>query len=331
MQEFGYNPDPRGNEIFLAENTEKRKLSRAAIAVTVPCFVFFLVTEFFRDIALFIGARLGYNEEKTLTFLSDPVNLQTVQIALSLTLLIVPFAICVKIYGFNISSGAALNRPQKGTRVPFYLFGVGFCAFANVAVAAAGRIFERFGLKDSSVGETKIDGIWGLLISLLATAIVPAIVEEFAFRGIVQGILLPFGEGLSVIGSAAVFGILHGNFEQIPFAFLVGLVLGFVRTKSGSLAICTAIHATNNAVAVLALYSGVLPTAIANVIYSVYILLALTLAILGVALVKKKDSFSLSAYEGVLPAKKRYVGFFFSFPFLAFFLVFLFRAVSKLF
>lgn len=330
MQNFNYYPAPEEAQANLAETAEKKKLLRAAIAVTGPCFVFFLVTEFYRQIVLFIGSSLGFSQEQTLTFLRDPYVLQTVQIAMSLIVIALPFAVCAKIYGFNISRFAALKRPKNGTRLPYFLFGVGFCAFANIAVTAAGRVFERFGFKDTGVKDVNPDGVWGLLLSITATAIVPALVEEFAFRGIVQGILLPFGEAFSVFASAAVFGMVHGNFEQIPFAFLVGLVVGFIRVKTGSIAVCMAVHAANNLIAVLASYPGVLPVAISNIIYTVYVLLALTLSILGVTLIKGEGKFSFSEHSGALSAKKRYVGFFFSFPFLAVFMVYLFRAVSRL-
>ena len=44
---------------------------------------------------------------------------------------------------------------------------------------------------------------------------------------------------------------MHGNFEQMPFAFLVGLALGFIVVKTNSLLLAMAVHATNNFVSVI--------------------------------------------------------------------------------
>lgn len=316
-------------EFFATEN-EKRAIRRAAWAVTVPAIVFFLVTEFLGVILVFIGQSFGFTREKTLKILSDPAILQVLQVALSLLLLTVPFILCAKILGANISSLVSLKKPESESNLAYFLFGIGFCAFANIAVSAAGAIFKSFGIDYSVPQNEDPEGIFGFLLVIVSTAIVPALVEEFAYRGIVFGVLKPFGEGFAIFGSAAAFGLLHGNFEQIPFAFLVGLVLGFIRVKTGSILICMAVHATNNLVAVLISYSSFLPTAAVNTVYTVYVLLALTVSILGVALLKKENTFKLGAPNTVNPTKKIYSTFFFSPAFIIFFLLFLFKAAMYL-
>ena len=55
------------------------------------------------------------------------------------------------------------------------------------------------------------------------------------------------------------------------------------------------------------------------------------LAILGMALIKNENTFDFKEYQGVLAAKKRYAGFFFSLSYIAFFMLFLFRAVNHFF
>ena len=47
--------------------------------------------------------------------------------------------------------------------------------------------------------------------------------------------------------SALLFGVFHGNLVQIPFAFLVGLVLGYVAAEY-SLGWCILLHWINNCV-----------------------------------------------------------------------------------
>lgn len=77
----------------------------------------------------------------------------------------------------------------------------------------------------------------------------PAFFEEFLFRGIVLSRLRRFGEGFAITASALLFGMFHGNLEQIPFAFLVGLVLGYTLVKTNQIWLCAAIHFLNNLVA----------------------------------------------------------------------------------
>ena len=49
------------------------------------------------------------------------------------------------------------------------------------------------------------------IISIVSTAIVPAICEEYLFRGAVLPNLLPFGKTTAIIGSAVLFGLMHQN------------------------------------------------------------------------------------------------------------------------
>lgn len=65
----------------------------------------------------------------------------------------------------------------------------------------------------------------------LYASIAAPIAEELLFRGFLQRSLLPFGKKFAIFGSALLFGIFHGNLVQTPYAFLVGLVLGYVAAE----------------------------------------------------------------------------------------------------
>ena len=55
--------------------------------------------------------------------------------------------------------------------------------------------------------------------------------EEILFRGLVLRSMEPHGKRFAIFGSALLFGLFHGNLIQAPFAFLVGLVLGYVTVE----------------------------------------------------------------------------------------------------
>lgn len=316
---------------FLTDYNEKRRIHRTAWAIAVPGIIFFLVSVFLGTALALLGARFGVDASKIQEFLSEPGVSALLQIALSIFLMTVPFIISAKVTGVRISDIGGFNKPKKGTAAAGLLFGIGFCAFANVIVSLAGRVFEQFGFHYSLPESKYPEGISGFLLAVIATAIVPALVEEFAFRGIVLGLLRPFGEAFAVICSSAVFGILHGNFEQMPFAFLVGLVLGFIRIKSESLVVCMVVHAANNMIAVLTHYMDNGSTAVANIIYTAYVMLALVLSVLGVIWLKEKNAFSFRAPERKITAKKTYVYFLLSPAIIIFTILFLFRALIFVF
>lgn len=73
------------------------------------------------------------------------------------------------------------------------------------------------------------------------------IAEELLFRGFIQRSLMPCGKKFAVFAAALLFGMFHGNLVQTPYAFLVGLVLGYV-TAEHSILWAIALHMINNMV-----------------------------------------------------------------------------------
>lgn len=81
----------------------------------------------------------------------------------------------------------------------------------------------------------------------LYAGILAPISEELLFRGLIQKSLKPWGKKFSIFCSAFAFGIFHGNLFQSPYAFLVGLVLGYVASEY-SIAWAMLLHMINNLV-----------------------------------------------------------------------------------
>jgi sodium transport system permease protein len=94
----------------------------------------------------------------------------------------------------------------------------------------------------------------GWLGSLAAVAVAPGICEELVFRGVLLTSLLRYGRPAALLGSSAAFGLMHVDFTgagaafvRVPFALLVGLGLGAIRLRSGTLVAPAIAHAVLNA------------------------------------------------------------------------------------
>ena len=85
-----------------------------------------------------------------------------------------------------------------------------------------------------------------ILLGFVSIAIVPALAEEFLFRGCVLSNLLPYGKTGAIVFSALLFSLMHGNFAQFLYTFVAGLVLGIVYIETGSIWTPTFIHLFNN-------------------------------------------------------------------------------------
>lgn len=106
------------------------------------------------------------------------------------------------------------------------------------------------GLDSDPLGELRDRlGIWA---TLFVIAVAPAVLEEVAFRGVLQGRLQAlFGAGTGLVAGAAAFALCHAAPAVLPIHFGLGLYLGWLRMRSGSLLPCMLTHFAYNAAVVL--------------------------------------------------------------------------------
>lgn len=71
--------------------------------------------------------------------------------------------------------------------------------------------------------------------------------EEVLFRGLLLRMMEPYGKKFAILTTAFLFGLFHANIVQSPFAFAVGLVLGYVAIEY-SMAWAIILHLINNLV-----------------------------------------------------------------------------------
>lgn len=90
-------------------------------------------------------------------------------------------------------------------------------------------------------------------LGIVAIVIMAPIVEELLFRGAIQGHLLRQWKhpAWAIVLSSLIFGLVHGNWVQAPFAFVTGLALGWMYYRTGSLLPGMLMHFVNNGTAVL--------------------------------------------------------------------------------
>jgi len=86
------------------------------------------------------------------------------------------------------------------------------------------------------------------LLTALSIVVMGPLAEELVFRGIIQTRLeraMPVWA--AVVLQAVLFGVTHGTPVQMAYAFLMGLVFGLLRSRTGSILPGLAAHAAFNA------------------------------------------------------------------------------------
>lgn len=88
-------------------------------------------------------------------------------------------------------------------------------------------IYNLFGLSLAGVMESNSMDL-NQFPMWLYVCIAGPVTEELIFRGFMLRTARPFSKQFAILSSAIVFGMFHGSPVQTPFAFMVGLVLGYV-------------------------------------------------------------------------------------------------------
>lgn len=148
---------------------------------------------------------------------------------------------------------------------------------ASIGASILEAFLNLFGLSAEAAMESASANAETFSMFLYMGVFAP-VTEEIIFRGLIQRTLMPYGKKFAIFGSAFLFGIFHGNLIQTPYAFLVGLVLGYVASEY-SIAWAMLLHLINNMILgdSLTRLTSSLPEDIANLIF--------TLIVTGCALV----------------------------------------------
>ena len=142
---------------------------------------------------------------------------------------------------------------------------------ASIGASVLEAFLNLFGLSAQASMESASANAESFSMFLYMGIFAP-VTEELIFRGLVQRTLTPYGKKFAIFGSAFLFGIFHGNLVQTPYAFLVGLVLGYVASEY-SIAWAMLLHLINNMIlgdSLTRLTSG-LPEDLANLIFTLIV------------------------------------------------------------
>ena len=163
---------------------------------------------------------------------------------------VAPIIFCL-IFKFRLKDALPMNNNKRYNTLLLVLAGYAICTISNFAIEILNSNLSLFNYKNTTGITLGADTTLEQVVFFISIAIVPALAEEFLFRGVILNYLRKFGDGFAILASAVLFGVFHGNFVQIPFAFIVGLICGFLVVKTGSMLPAIFLHLLNNGTSVV--------------------------------------------------------------------------------
>lgn len=108
-------------------------------------------------------------------------------------------------------------------------------------------LFGSMGLPQASIPTIR----WALgnpWLTLLLSVFISPVVEEYLFRGALLSRLRPYGDSFAIAASTVLFALMHNSLPQLFLALAVGLVLGWLTVRTGSLRTGILLHMLFNLV-----------------------------------------------------------------------------------
>ena len=234
-------------------NTEKVRSSFSSLHLALVAFVLIsqAVGTVLQVLAMIILPEEMMAREDILGYLTMAINV----VAMYLTAFPVFLYMTKKIPKASAVSG---DRMTGGEFATLFVIAQG----AMLGGAIIGNIFNSIvniitGVMPENNLDTIINAI-PLWLTFLVVVVIGPIIEEIVFRKVMIDRLSVVGEGWAILFSSIAFGLFHGNLYQLFYATLVGLIFGYVYTRTRDIRYSIALHMLIN-------FAGsILPTAIAK-------------------------------------------------------------------
>ena len=142
---------------------------------------------------------------------------------------------------FNLKSFAEVSGKTIGLSIPLIVAGMFFINLCSEFIGLPDLMQDTFRAMSRNV------------FGIISITIMAPLVEELLFRGAIQGYMLRKGMKPlnAILIASAIFGIVHMNPIQIPFAFAIGLIFGWLYYRTGSVVPGIVGHFINNSIACL--------------------------------------------------------------------------------
>ena len=249
--------------------------------------------------------------------------------------LVIPYAFAFPVFFLLIRRKAAPRTfsPEK-KKLPFRSLLKWFCVAQFLMVLG-----NMLGLFWSTVVEMFTGAETTTTIDLVSTSdmlpiitmvvLLAPIVEELVFRKYAIDRMYPYGEKTAIFLSATVFALMHGNLNQVFYAFLLGCVQGYLYCKTRDVRYTIALHMMVN------FMGSVLPLAAQNLsdmAMTAVVILDFVIGIAGLVFLLidfAKNRLWLEEAEVALPEYKRLSVSWFNKPFMIFTWIYLIGAFAS--
>ena len=296
-----YSPYPPAPQ-FTPEQLERRELRKTSNGLGFFVLAFFLIMQVSAILISHMLSTAQIVTEENQTSLIFVLQI-IVSIASAMTAVLFYRILSRK----RLSSHLTRSHVKPSLLIPMLFAGKGAAMLANVLAGLFDQNISIFHLENTVSQTTPTKSVPEIILYVVSTAVIPALSEELAFRGVFMNIMRKYGDAFAIVTSAVMFGAMHGNTTQIVFAFLLGLIFAYMDCKVNSIIPSVLVHFANNFYAVVTDIAGSNLGLDDNTVTAIRVGIIAMFAVLGILsyiylINRQPEFFKLNGKEGEFAA-----------------------------
>ncbi len=253
-------------------------------------------------------------------YLSNNILQYSIELFFNVAFLFLPFFLVYIFY--DKDDKACIEQSfEKFSSPGLFLSAIGFglmlCFIGDYVSGWVSDLFQLIGITLTSTGEIDVPTS-GLPLFLFAFSMIvpPAIIEEFTMRAVTMQPLRKYGDKFAIVMTALVFGLMHRNAVQGIFAFIAGIIFGYLTISTKSIWTSVIVHALNNGYYVFINVLNTKNSELANEIHFIAVIVIFAIGIIcSIFFVKNKKRQKLTCNtQRIISVKEKTSRFIFSIP-----------------
>lgn len=196
------------------------------VALIVSRFIFAYYGGGFEREALIRGKEIFYKNEFVSTLFSC-----LIPIVSEVTVIIFG----TKILNLNLKSLVTRDGYSGGTVMKLITLIIGTQTAGSIIIVLIGFVLEKFGLSGETVDISATTSFGANAFLCFYVCLLGPVLEELLYRGVLLQSMRKYNERFAIFLSAAVFGLMHQNYQQCIPAFISGVALAVVTIKYNSI------------------------------------------------------------------------------------------------
>lgn len=125
--------------------------------------------------------------------------------------------------------------PTDGTLLSYSMIAsLAVMVLMSIVTGCIERIFAYFHILELTPDYLLPSTPVALVLYIIRLSLLPALLEELLFRGVLLRSLRQYGDAFALVASSAAFGFIHYSITKDLSGFVMGLILGYFVIRTGS-------------------------------------------------------------------------------------------------